>query len=305
MISIYRRTIKDRYLRRMKKVCLGCWLKIIDPTKKEIRFLERLGIAFSQIEDGLDPDELPRIEKEGENVYLILNTPYEKKGKVLTMPLLVVVMPDIFITFSKEPLDCVESLIEENGGIYTTQKTKNLLHICLKITETYERQIRKINKNIYAKRVNLSRLTNQDIVALVELEEVLNKFITSLVSLIGVFEKILSGKYVEIFAEDQQLTEDLIIDSRQSLDMTKTSIKNIVNIREAYSTVLTNELNKTIKFLTSLTIIIGVPTLIASLYGMNVVLPFQGNALAFVYISFFIVFISLVLLLVFYFKKWL
>jgi magnesium transporter len=304
MISIYYRTIKDERLQKLERVRVGSWIDAVDPDKEEIRFLERMGIALSQIEDGLDPDELPRIEIEEENVYVILNAPYEEEGKILTTPLLIVITPDIFVTLSKKPLDCIDTLIKDRE-IYTTQKTKNLLQLCLKITEAYEKEIRKINKNIYTKRVNLSKLTNKDVIALVELEEVLNKFITSLVSLIGIFEKILSGKYVEIFAKDQELTEDLIIDSRQSLDMCKTSIKNIVNIREAYSTVLTNELNKVIKFLTSLTIIIGVPTLIASLYGMNVILPLQGNALAFIYIFLFIVLTSLILLFVFYLKKWL
>jgi magnesium transporter len=304
MISIYYRTIKDERLQRLSKVRVGAWIDVVDPDKEEIRYLERMGISSAQIEDGLDPDELPRIEIEGENVYVILNVPYEENGEILTTPLLIVITPDIFVTLSRKHLECIDVLLRDRE-IYTTQKTKNLLQFCLEITETYEKEIRKINKNIYTKRVNLSKLTNKDIVALVELEEVLNKFVTSLVSLIGIFEKILSGKYVEIFEKDQELTEDLINDSRQSLDMCRTSIKNIANIRQAYSTVLTNDLNKIIKFLTSLTIIIGISTLIASLYGMNVILPGQSNPLAFVYIFLFTVLTSLILVLVFYFKKWL
>jgi len=304
MISIYYRTIKNERLQRVEGIRVGSWVDVVDPSEKDIRYLNRLGLSLTQLEDALDPDELPRIEKEGDVVYIILNAPYQKQGRVLFAPFLIAIAPDIFVTFSREHLECIDRLLKEKE-FYTTQKTKNLFYLCLKIAESYEREIRKINKNIYTKKVHLSKLTNKDVVSLVELEEILNKFITSLVSLIGIFEKILSGKYVEIFEEDQELTEDLIIDSRQSLDMCKTSIKNIVNIREAYSTVLTNELNKTIKFLTSLTLIIGVPTLIASFYGMNVALPVQTNPLAYFYILLFIIFTSFILVLIFYLKKWL
>ncbi|MCK4967932.1 MAG: magnesium transporter CorA family protein, partial [Candidatus Aenigmarchaeota archaeon] len=159
-------------------------------------------------------------------------------------------------------------------------------------------------ESIYTKKVNLSKLTNKDIINFVGLEKILNKFITSLIPTISIFEKILSGKYVKIYKDDQELTEDLIIDSQQCLNMCRGSIKNVTNIRQAYSTILTNDLNRVMKFLTSLTIIIGVPTIIASLYGMNVKLPLQGNVFAFVYICLFTLIACLVLAFIFYFKKW-
>jgi len=305
MLSIYYRTIKDKGLQRLPEVRIGAWVNVVSPQHEEIQFLTKIGISPDQIEDALDPDELPRIEKEDENIYVIFNVPLrDNKGRLFSVPLSVIITPDIFVTLSKEKLDCVENTLVEEST-YTTQKTKNLLRLCLKITESYEREIRRINKSIYAKRINLLRLHNKDIVNLVGLEEVLNKFTTSIVALVGIFEKISSGKYVKIFERDQELTEDLIVDSRESLNMCQASIKNISNIRQAYSTVLTNELNKVMKFLTSLTIIISIPTLITGIYGMNVALPLQKNAFAFVYISLITLFTSLVLVLIFYFKKWL
>jgi len=304
MFSIYYRAIKDEKLKKLEVPRLGSWINVIDPEEKEKQYLVQLGIDSQFIEDALDPDELPRIEKVKETLYVILSTPFEAEGKLFNIPFLVAITPDIFVTISKKPLVCIEALLKEKD-LYTTQKTKNLLQICLKITQLYEKEIRNINKNIYTKKVNLAKLENKDIIALVEFEEILNKFITSLVSLIGVFEKILSGRYLEIFEKDQELTEDLIIDSRQSLDICKTSIKTIVNIREAYSAILSNELNKVMKFLTSLTIIIGVPTLIASIYGMNISLPLENSPLAFLYIIFGNLLITFGLVLIFYLKRWL
>jgi len=305
MLSIYYRTIKDKGLQRLPEVRVGAWVNVVSPQHEEIQFLTKIGISPDQIEDALDPDELPRIEKEDGNIYIIFNVPLrDNKRGLFSVPLSVIITPDIFVTLSKEKLDCVENTLVEEST-YTTQKTKNLLRLCLKITESYEREIRRINKSIYAKRINLLRLHNKDIVNLVVLEEALNKFTTSIVALVGIFEKISSGKYVKIFERDQELTEDLIVDSRESLNMCQSSIKNISNIRQAYSTVLTNELNKVMKFLTSLTIILSIPTLITGIYGMNVALPLQKNAFAFVYISLITLFTSLVLVLIFYFKKWL
>jgi len=235
---------------------------------------------------------------------VIINVPQKDKGKILNVPLLLNIGKDIFVTVSKKYLDFLPSLLSDSQ-IYTTQKTKNLLKICLRVTDLYTKEIRRINKEINAKKVSLSKLKNKDIIAFVELEEILNEFVTSIVALIGVFEKIRSGKYTKMFEKDEDLLEDLIIDSYQSLDMCRTSIRKIINIREAYSAILTNNLNKVLKFLTSLTLIMGVPTIIASLYGMNVGLPFQSSAFAFFYIFFITLVISLILIFVFYLKKWL
>lgn len=304
MILTYYRTIRDKELRKLERLKPGAWIYIVNPSLEEIEFLKKLEITPSFIEDALDPDELPRIEKEKGNVYVILNVPQIEEGKILNLPLLVVVAKDFFITLSKKSLDFLNNILS-SPFLYTTQKTKNLLRICFQLTNLYTQEIRKINKEINAKKVSLSELKNEDIIAFVELEEVLNEFITALVALMGVFEKIRSGKYVKIFQKDQQLLEDLVISCYQSLDMSKASIKKIINIREAYSTILTNTLNKILKFLTSLAVIMGVPTIISSLYGMNLSLPLQQNPLAFFWILFFIFLVSLGFVLFFYFKKWL
>lgn len=304
MISVYYRKIKDKGLQRLKIFKPGAWIDIVSPTPQDIKFLKRFKIDPSFVEDALDPDELPRIEKEGGKVYVILNVPQVEQGKMLNLPFLVVVGRDIFLTLSQKSLELIRSSLFHPGA-YTTQKTKNLLNICFNLTALYTREVRRINKEITARKVSLSELKNEDIIAFVELEEILNNFIPSIVALIGVFEKIRTGKYLRVFSEDEQLLEDLIIDAHQILDMSRTSIKKIINIREAYSTILSNTLNKVVKFLTSLTIIMAIPTIIASIYGMNVALPLQNSPLAFFYILIFTFIVSLAFVLVFYLKKWL
>jgi len=304
MINIYYRTIKDSRIRRLRSIRRGSWINVIDPSEREIKFLKRQKIDINFIEDALDPDELPRIEKAGGETYIILNSPFvSENGKVLSIPLLVLITKDAMFTICKNHLDWLK-LILKKQDIYTTKKTKNLIQICIQITELYGKEIRRINKEIGKRKGALSSPENKDIIALVELEETLNEFITPLVSIIGVLEKILTGKYMPIFSSDEDLLEDLIIDANQGLDMCKTSIKKIVNIREAYSTILSNSLNKVMKILAFLTLIMGVSNIIAGFYGMNVSLPIQENPIAFFYLVSLSLILSLILILIFYFKKW-
>ncbi len=301
MLSIFYKKIKDKKTVVLEKPKPGSWINLVNPSQEEIEFLKTLGVNPLFIRDALDPDELPRIEKEKRFVYIILNFPQRENEKIFNIPVLIVISKNYFITLSQRNLDCFENIINNA----TTQKVKNLIRICLQATNLYTWEIRRINKEINSKKVSLSKLKNRDISAFVELEEGLNEFITANVAQIGVFEKIHSGKFLGIFSGDEELLETLIIDSRQSLDMSQTSIKKIVNIRESYSAILSNNLNKTMKLLTSLAFILGIPTIIGSFYGMNVILPFQTNPFAFFYIIASTLIICLILITIFFLKKWL
>ena len=147
-------------------------------------------------------------------------------------------------------------------------------------------------------------MENKDIVHLVQHEEVLNGFISSFVPLMNVLEKVLTGKFLTIFEQDKDLIDDLLIDSEQTLQLGKTSIKSITNIREAYSAILANNLNKVMKFLTAITIIFMVPNIIAGFYGMNVHLPLAGNAFAFYHILGGSILLVILITVLFYRKRW-
>ncbi len=121
----------------------------------------------------------------------------------------------------------------------------------------------------------------------------------------NVFEAIGSGGYVHLYSYDTDLLEDMIISIKQSADICSVSEKSIRSLRESYQAIFTNRLNKTIRLLTSFTIILTVPTIIASIYGMNIGLPFQENPLAFLFILALIFLISSVFFIIFYVNKWL
>jgi magnesium transporter len=151
----------------------------------------------------------------------------------------------------------------------------------------------------------MAYVDSNDITNLTHLEEILNQYLSSLVPMRSVLESITSGRYTILYEKDQDLLEDLLNASIQSEDLCSINLRSIRSLRDSYQIIFTNQLNKTIKLLTALTIILSIPTMIASLYGMNVDLPFMKLKSAFSIIIVFIIILSLFSLILFQRKKWL
>lgn len=305
MLKIFYKSIKDKKIEEIKNLRVGCWINVVDPTEDEIKFLiQNAKIDPEIVKDILDEEELPRIEKGKEASYIILNVPYKKNTRALPYPFIIAIYKDFFITISKQSLPIIDSFLVEEP--VTTQKVKNLLQISLETTRSYEEEIRKIDKtiDIYIKKVRHIMLKSEDIIYFVQLEEVLNEYITSLILITGIYEKLLTRKYFLIFEEDKDLTEDLIIDSRQSLNMCQGTLRKISSLREAYSAIIGNSMSKAVKFLTSLTVIVAIPTIIASLFGMNIALPLQDSSFAFAFVLFSILVFVLIAFLFFRVRDW-
>jgi magnesium transporter len=129
--------------------------------------------------------------------------------------------------------------------------------------------------------------------------------LSTLISTKVLITALLQKQYIELFPADRELIEDLLVDINQLEEISKSSVKNLVNLREGYETIFTNIVNKEIKILTAYTILVSIPTILASLYGMNVKLPFEEHKFAF----FIVLFLSFVLMflvaLIFKWKRWL
>ena len=98
--------------------------------------------------------------------------------------------------------------------------------------------------------------------------------------------------------------EDLVMDSNQTMELSRAGSRSIKNIREAYSAILTNELNKIMKILTFVTIFLTIPTIVSSIFGMNVALPLEGNPFAFLFVVVVIVLLSMLFFVVIKSKRW-
>ena len=125
-------------------------------------------------------------------------------------------------------------------------------------------------------------MKNRDLIQLLNLQNSLIYITTSLKSNEIVMEKTLRGKILKMYEEDEDILEDAIIENKQAIEMSKTYSDILTSTMDAYSSIISNNLNGVMKFLTSLTILISVPTLIASIWGMNVELPFSRTPYGFV-----------------------
>jgi magnesium transporter len=306
MYKIFYKSVKDSRLEVIDELKLGSWVYIEDPSEEEISLLrKKFDLKKGLLKDALDPNEVPRMEAEKSQTYVFTRIPYSENGRIFTLPVLLVMGKDFVVTISRKPLPFLEKFTEGKVKFFTTQKTKLFLQLFTEINSSYSNHLTGINKKVRSMVSDLEKITNEDIIQFVNLEGYLNDFISSLAPTHSILNNLLSGKFLKLYEEDKDLVEDLLLANGQFIESCRTILKNIVNIREAHSTITTNNLNRVIKLLTALTIILTVPTLIASIYGMNVALPFSGSPAAFFIVTGTAFFISTALLLIFVKNNWL
>jgi magnesium transporter len=151
----------------------------------------------------------------------------------------------------------------------------------------------------------MASVESDDIASLTRNEEILNQYLATLEPTRGVLEGITTGKYITLHEKETQQLEDLLNTIKQSETLCSIAVKAIRSLRDSYNILFTNNLHKTIKLLTSLTIIFNIPTMIASIYGMNIELPLMKNAHAFSLILSIITVFSVAALILFRRKRWL
>lgn len=305
MISIIKKTVQHSEIKKLRKTESGCWIHIEEPTDKEkAKAIKDFGLDEGLVTDALDPFEVPRIELENEDIYIYTRIPYERGTQVVTTPLLIVYRKNSIITIARKPLSFFDKMTATTYDLITTQKTKLVLQIFDEINTTYNNFLMRISKTVRSTSVDIENIDNKDIIRLLKYESTLNDFMGALAPMNVILENILSGKFLQVFEQDKDLVEDLSLANTQLIELAKATLKNMVNIREVYSTIMTNNLNRVIKLLTALTIILTIPTIVGSLYGMNVKLPLAENPWAFWEI---IGGTTVVILLTFYIfvrKKW-
>jgi len=288
MIKYYYKSLRSEQPQEIEEYKKGSWVYVETPTAEEAKYIvERFKVDPGHLEDALDEDEMPRLEKEDNHTYMFVR--YAQKnsdGELITVPLLFVFSDDLVMTISLSHLPCLETFLSGKLDFATTQKAKLVLQILHEIVEQYDRYINGTSKQIKLIRSRLRghEISNQDFVDFVLIEDELNEFLAALLPTNATLRRLLRGRYIPLFEEDQDLVEDLLLNNEQSIEACSSNIKSIVNIREAYSSISSNNLNRTMKLLTAATVLITLPNVIFGMYGMNVGLPFQHEAWAYPFV---------------------
>jgi magnesium transporter len=306
MQTIYYRNIRSQVLEEIDNPKRGSWVRVVDPSKEELKKIEKkYSLDADLLDDGIDLYESPRLEHEEDNLYIYVRYCRPPGEYTSTLPLLIVVMPELLMTVSRVESIPVQTLVE-SGKVVTTQKLKLVLQILEQVNKGYRVHLNGVTKKIISTRARLqnTQVSNDDILNFIDVEEDLNEFLAALQPYGILLHSLLNGKYLKLHEEDEDLIEDLQLSTSELIELTKSRLKTIQNIREAYNTIATNNLNKVFKRLTSIAIFLSIPTLVGGLYGMNVLLPFQDDIHAFALIIGMIVVISVAFFLYFKKKNW-
>jgi len=296
MIEYFEKT-KEGRMKKIPSCKNGCWINATDPSSEEIKFLtEKFDLNEENLHDGLDIHEIPRTESDEKNIYIYLSTPTEKISQEHISSFLIVYTQKHLITTSKYPLEIFEKLSESKSKNFKDiSGPTQILYLLYLISKSFETSVRRIVKEIKENKSDLSKLNNEDIAKLIQNEDKLNSYITPFETMIDNYYKILRHSSLHFKEEDREYLEDLITDLSQTLGLCKYNLQSISNMRTYYSTNLSNNLNKTVTALTIFTIFLAIPTVISSIYGMNITLPFQDNPNLFFYLGGLVLFIWLVL----------
>src|SRR5918912_464593 len=308
MIGYYYRTASEERLEKLANFRTGAWINVEAPTREELELLtSKHGLDPDLLSDALDPDEIPRTEIEGDIVYVYMRYAYRKEDTVETDPVLLAIGPKFVASVSRHSLPKAERLLASKD-LVTTQRSKLLLLLLRHLVLSYEANVKFLDRQIRGvrARLNVATVSNRDFVRFVVIEDALNSFLAELVPVNLSLQTLLSGRYNLTFCEDDKdLMEDLVQDTRQLIESSRSSLRTIVNIREAYSNIMTNNLNRRVELLTSITVVLTIPTIVFSLWGINVPVPGENNPYAFAILSFSTIATMVAILYGLYKKRWL
>ena len=291
MLKIYNTDMQTNVTSKSEKYERGSWINLVNPSEEEIRNVcENLQIQDEFIRYALDYEEKARIdiEEDDQTILFVIDTPTiekrEESEMYTTVPLgVIIVRDDFLITVSLSTNKVIKDI--ENGKVknfQTYKKSKSLLQILYHNSSLFLKYLKQINKETeIAEHILKSTTKNEGLLKMMNLEKGLVYFQTSLKSNELVMEKTMRGKIIKLYEEDEDLLEDAIVENRQAIEMAKIYNDILNSTTDTYASIISNNLNDVMKFLTSITIILAVPTMISSFWGMNVILPFQHNVFGF------------------------
>ncbi len=291
MLSFYK-TINNTIV-KVDTITEGCWVNAVSPSVEEINFLtEELKIDRDFVSAALDEEESSRVETEDDQTLIIIDTPLattEENHTLVytTMPVGIIITPQNIVTVCLNEISSITDI--SNGfvkNIQTTMKTRFVLSILLRIAQSFLIRLKHINKLSSQMENELHKsLKNKELIQLLGLEKSLVYFSTSLKANEITLEKILRGRVIKLYEEDQELLEDVLIEFKQAIEMSNIYSSILSGTMDAFASIISNNLNIVMKVLTIITTLMAIPTMIFSFYGMNTIdmnhyMPFNWFALA-------------------------
>lgn len=275
----------------------GAWFNLVRPSASELRIVSEITDApLDFLRAALDMEESSRIEVEDDHILIITNVPkYGGDGSSFgydTVPLGIIISPNHVSTVCLEENEVLEDFDNLHHLFFDTRKrTRFLLQILYKSAVLFLKDLRLMNRRTDDIERDLRRsMKNKELFLLLDLQKALTYFAVSLRSDRSVVDRLMRlfanpgvHHLVKLREEDEELLEDVRIEFDQAIEMVQMHGEVLASMMDAFASVISNNLNIVMKFLTSVTIAMSIPTMIASFFGMNVPVPWQGNPAGFIY----------------------
>ncbi len=253
-----------------------CWIRCVAPTEDEVSYLiSNYKIQPEFVRSSLDEEESSHIDHEDDTTLIVIDSPIvNKSGKNLTYytnPLSIIITPDNLITISIKENSVIEEfakgLIKHS---YTDQKHHLALQMMLRMAGKYLKYLNQINKITQHVEEELKKtMQNKELIQFLEIEKSLVYFSASLKSITIMLGKIARSKLIKLNEEESELLEDVMIEFKQALEMSEIYLNVLSGTMDAFSSIISNNLNVVMKILASITLILSIPTIVSGIYGMN------------------------------------
>lgn len=262
----------------------GCWINATAPTAEELARVSRdTGLDLDYLSYPLDPDERSRFEREDGQLLIIMQTSYrlgeDSDIPYDTVPLGILHTDHCLVTVcaTENPVvnDVVSGLVRR---VSTAKKNRLTLQLFLRNAQRFLIDVRQINKQVERIEDRMETATrNKELMDLLKLEKSLVYFITGLKANEAMMERVKRDRIFEMYEEDSDLLDDVLIENLQAIEMANIASNILTSMASAFASIINNNVNQVVKVLTVTTILVAIPTLVTSIFGMNVPLPFQQN----------------------------
>jgi magnesium transporter len=291
----------------------GSWVNVLPPLKQEefTELSETLEIPVDFLKDSLDIDERSRYDIDGNVKLIVIKTPTENNSFnesdafYITIPICIILTHNQIVTVNSFENEAIKKFLNSFQNRHPDKKSMMVLKIFEKITTNFQEHLKEINqrRNLLEQKLYDSN-RNVELLELVRIQKSLVYFVTALRSNELLMMKITRTNILQLNEEEKEFLEDLIVETSQALEMANTYTNILSSTLDAFASIISNNLNNVLKRLTSITIILSLPALVTSIYGMNVPIPGQNMPHSFYVPIFLSLGISIIISVYFMKKKW-
>lgn len=291
----------------------GIWVNLVPPLKEEEfhELSEVLEIPIEFLRDSLDIDERPRYEIEDNVKFVVIKTPAENNSfndndaYYITIPICIILTHNHIVTVNSFDNGAIKKFLNTFEKRHPDKRSMMVLKIFEKVVQNFLEYLKEINhnRNLYEQKLYDSN-RNEELLNLMRIQKSLVYFVTTLRSNELMMLKMERTNFLGLTEEEREFLNDLIVDTSQALEMANIYTNILSSTMDAFASIISNNLNNVMKRLTSITIVLMLPTLITSIYGMNVDIPYQHTSHAFYIPVIISLLVSMIIAWYFMKKKW-